>query len=167
MTIPSRAAAGLALAALLPVPALAQGAFADAASIDRAVVDFTGAPVGTPGGAGAPVDRRLRLAACSGPLALAFYGSRRDSVRVECPDAGGWRIFVALRAAASVAPAAQLIARGDMVSIVVAGGGFSVTQSGEAMEGGAQGEWIRVKPPGSAEPVRAQVVRPGRVNIPL
>ena len=52
------------------------------------------------------------------------------------------------------------------MSIVARGDGFSLTRQGVAMEDGAQGEWIRVRPAGShADPVRAQVVRPGTVGI--
>jgi hypothetical protein len=32
-----------------------------------------------------PVDRRLRLAACTAPLALGWYGARRDMVEVALP----------------------------------------------------------------------------------
>ena len=164
------AALGL-LASTISAQAQSARGFTDAAEIDRAVESFTGAPVGTPGGAARPVDRRLRLAPCSAPMALGWHGTRRDSVRVECPDAGSWRIFVALAAQPSVgSPAARavsVIARGEAVSIVVRGKGFSVSQAGEAMEAGALGEWIRVRTPGASEPLRAQIARPGLVVIPL
>ena len=48
-------------ALLLAAPALAQSALADLSAIDAAVARFAGAPLGAPGGAAAPVDRRLRL----------------------------------------------------------------------------------------------------------
>lgn len=171
---PTPTLASLAAIALLAgaMPALAEGsgAFIDPAQIDRAVEQFTGAPIGVAGGAARPVDRRLRLAQCRSPLALGWHGTRQDAVRVECPDSGSWRIFVAIGGGGTAGPAARmapLVARGDAVSIVVRGPGFSVTQSGEALETGAQGEWIRVRPPGGSEPLRAQVARPGQVVIPL
>ena len=40
-----------------------------------------------------------------------------------------------------------------------------VQQSGEAMEAGAQGEWIRVRPSGTRETLRARIEEPGRVVI--
>jgi flagellar basal body P-ring formation protein FlgA len=77
------------LTALSATPALAQAAYADLAVVDRAVAQFTGAPQGAPGGAAMPIDRRLRLAPCRVPLALGWYGTRRDTVEVACPMASG------------------------------------------------------------------------------
>ncbi len=158
------------LACAAPATAQITPGFVNPAEIDRAVEHFTGSPIGVTGGAALPVDRRLRLAQCRAPLALAWHGARQNTVKVECPDSGSWRIFVALSNARGAAPAGRrdrLVARGDAVSIIVRGAGFSVTQTGEAMEEGGQGEWIRVKPPGSAEPLRARIERPGLVTIPL
>lgn len=157
----------LLLAALFASPALA-AAFADLAVLDREIAAFTGAPQGAPGGAALPVDRRLRLSQCSGPLALSWYGSRRETVLVECPVAGGWKVYVPLRIAASASAATPIVARGEAVTVVVSGAGFAVSQPGEAIEPGALGAWIRVRKAGSkGEPIRAQVLRPGVVGIPL
>jgi flagella basal body P-ring formation protein FlgA len=157
----------------------AAAGFADLDAIDRQVEAFTGAPVGQPGGASTPVDRRLRLHACAAPLAVDWNGARRDSLVVRCPAAGGWRIFVQLSSAsvgAGMAGAAAMpaVSRGDAVTIAVQGDGFSVSQPGEALEGGPIGAWIRVRPAGSTrgasargETMRAQIVRPGMVAIPL
>jgi flagellar basal body P-ring formation protein FlgA len=153
--------------------------FADLASIDREVAAFTGAPVGAPGGAILPVDRRLRLRFCTNPLAVGWNGGRRDSVQVSCPDAGGWRIFVQIAAAQSAGAARPMagpaVNRGDAVTIAVQGDGFSVSQPGEALESGPMGGWIRVRAVrpnaaiarASGETLRAQIVRPGIVAIPL
>ena len=151
-------------------PALATGQvahFMDLALIDQAVVDFTGANIGAIGGARAPVDRRLRLSSCSTPRALIFYGRKQDSLQVSCPDAGSWSIFVTLTKAASAPKTQTLVAKGDRVSIAIEGRGFSVLQTGQALEGGAEGEWIRVVLPENGETIRARVERPGRVVIPL
>jgi flagella basal body P-ring formation protein FlgA len=51
--------------------------FAEMAAIDQAVAQFTGHPIGVPGGAAQPIDRRLRLAACTAPLALGCNAGRR------------------------------------------------------------------------------------------
>ena len=162
----------LLLAVLSGAPALAAG-FTDLPSIDREVAAFTGAPQGAPGGAALPIDRRLRLAQCSGLLALSWYGSRRETVLVECPVAGGWKVYVPLRLAASASAAGPIVARGEAVTVLVSGAGFAVSQPGEAMEPGAPGAWIRVRMTGGkgepqrAQVLRAQVLRAGVVGIPL
>jgi flagellar basal body P-ring formation protein FlgA len=157
--------------ALLAYAAAASG-YADLNAIDREVAGFTGAEIGQSGGASTPVDRRLRLRPCGSPLALSWRTGTHDSVVVQCQDPGSWRLFVPVRKATPAAgvSAEPVIGRGDAVSIAVTGDGFTVAQPGEAMEAGAVGAWIRVRPvtakPG-AEPMRAQVVRPGLVSLPL
>jgi len=153
-----------------PQRAHAASPFADLIEIDRQVSDFTGKPIGQTGGAMMPVDRRLRLNACMTPLALSWRTNQHDAVLVQCPDAGSWRIFVPVRAGAN-APAA--IARGESVKIAVVGEGFSVSQTGEALDGGAVGDWIRVRTLRSGsnysqgEAVRARIIRPGEVEVEL
>jgi flagella basal body P-ring formation protein FlgA len=147
--------------------------FADLAAIDRQVAQFTGSAIGQPGGAATPVDRRLRLRPCGAPLSLAWRGARRDTVIVQCPDAGAWRLFVPVAGAAPVEAALPAIARGDAVTIAVNGEGFSVSQPGEAMESGAVGAWIKVRAVrgqrryGANDTMQAQVVRPGLVAVPI
>lgn len=148
--------------------------FADLDSIDRQVARFTGAAVGQPGGAQAPVDKRLRLQPCFAPLALGWHGARRDTVVVQCPDAGSWKLYVPISGGSQGAIAAlPVVSRGDAVTIAVAGDGFTVSQPGEAMEAGAVGAWIKVRTvsasarPGASGTMRAQIVRPGLVAIPL
>lgn len=162
--------APLALTMLLPLcdgPASASG-ITDPAAIDRAVVAFTGADIGAPGGPRLPADRRLRLNACAAPLAVAWHGTARTSVRVECPGPQSWRIFVAVDAAngATGRAAAPAIKRGDALTIMVRGRGFSVQQTGEAMESGAVGDWIFVRTARKAEALRARIERPGLAVIP-
>lgn len=157
----------IALPLLCAAPSVRAQALVDPAAIDSAVAAFTGAEQGLPGGAAAPVDRRLRLAACPVPLALDWYGVRRETVTVSCRAAGGWRLFVPLSGAGGPA-AAPAIIRGDAVTISASGDGFAVSQPGEALEAGAIGAWIKVR--GSAagsQPLRARVIRPGLVGIAL
>lgn len=154
---------GLALAA----PALAQS-HADLDAVDRAVAQFTGLPQGQPGGAALPVDRRLRLAPCRVPLATGWYGARQDTVEVACPVPGGWKLFVPLAGAGRGEAAPVAVARGDAVSIAVSGEGFTVAQSGEALESGPIGAWIKVRTANPAAPaLRGRVLRPGLVGIEL
>jgi len=113
-----------------------------------------------------PVDRRLRLAACASPLDMAWQGARRDTVLVRCPQAGGWKLYVRMLASGATQAAAPVIMRGDAVTVTLRGPGFSVSQSGEAMDGGAVGEWVRVRV-GKDSEMRAQVLRPGTVGMNL
>ena len=145
----------------------------DLSIIDRAVADFTGATIGQPGGAKLPVDRRLRLASCNAPLDLQWFGRDQRSVQVACPTAG-WRIYVAVDAGAGGGHRAPpqygqtLVKRGENVSILVRGSGFTLTRQGSAVEDGAQGEWIKVRATGQrTETLRAMVIRPGQVGIDL
>lgn len=162
--------------AMIAAPGTAGAGFADLDAIDRRIAAFTGAAVGAVGGAQTPLDRRLRLRPCQEPLALTWRSARQDSVLVQCPDPGGWRLFVpVVRPAVSTpvapVPAPDVIARGDAVAIAVSGQGFTVSQPGEALESGAVGEWIRVRPASAsrqrAEEMRARVIRPGLVAMPL
>jgi flagella basal body P-ring formation protein FlgA len=146
--------------------------FADLPAIDREVARFTGASIGQEGGASLPVDRRLRLSPCASPLALGWQTARRETVVVQCPDIGGWRLFVPARASAQGTAAAPAVNRGDAVTIAVRGPGFSVSQPGEALEPGAPGAWVRVRAAGAGaraanDTMRAQVIRPGLVALPL
>ena len=158
------AAAAFGLAA----PVSAAG-FANPDEIDRAVAEFTGVPTGSQGGARLPVDRRLKLSQCSAPLALEWYGRTRDTVLVRCPVSGGWRIFVPVEAGPPAARAEKVVARGEVVTMAVRGNGFTLSRQGEALDSGAVGEWIRVRPAGAArqETVRVRVLQPGRVGMEL
>lgn len=162
--IPLLACAALCAAGM---PAVAAG-FADPAEIDQAVARFTGSPVGAEGGARLPVDRRLKLTPCDAPLALEWYGRYRDTVLVRCPVAGGWRLFVPVASGPVAARQEPAVARGESVAIVVQGKGFTLSRKGEALEGGAVGEWIRVRPAGTrTDPVRLRIVEPGKVGMDL
>ena len=160
---------GLVIASLVQgaSPALAQTT-ADLDAVDRAVAQFTGVPLGQPGGAAMPIDRRLRLTPCRVPLALAWHGLRRESVEVQCPMPGGWRLYVPLAGAGPAAMQSDAITRGDAVTVTVMGQGFAVSQNGEALESGPVGAWIKIRTGGNGAPVlRARVLRPGAVGIDL
>jgi len=157
----------ISLLLFLVAPAARAQGIEDPAAIDREVGAFTGQPIGAPGGAARPVDRRLRLAACSSPLALSWRGDAHASILVECPDVGGWHVFVATAApgTARQSATAPVIERGQSVTVALTGEGFSVSQPAEALESGAVGAWIRVRTQAKADPVQAQVVRPGLVEV--
>ncbi len=152
---------------LLADPALGQP-IADLAAIDSAVARFTGVAQGAPGGAALPVDRRLRLAPCSVPLTLEWYGQRRDTIVVNCLAPGGWHMFVPLVAGGSAIVAAPVVLRGDAVTITVRGEGFAVAQAGEALESGTVGSWIKVRGTTTNAAIqRARVEKPGAVGMEL
>ncbi|MEO0032282.1 MAG: hypothetical protein RIS94_2040 [Pseudomonadota bacterium] len=153
--------------ALLAAPMAHATPFADLAAIDSAVASFTGQPIGVPGGAATPVDRRLRLARCAGPLALSWRTDRHDSILVQCPDTQGWRLYVAVADAGRQDFSGPAVARGDAVTIAATGDGFSVSQPGEALDSGGIGAWIRVRTNAKADPMRARIVRPGLVELPV
>jgi flagella basal body P-ring formation protein FlgA len=160
---------GLGMMPATPAFAQATG-FADPAAIDAEIAAFTGAAAGAPGGARGPVDRRLRVAACGQPLQLAWHGRDAGMVRVECNGASPWRVFVAVNAAGatrSTPTAAPQIARGQVLTITLQGRGFAISQQAQALEAGRVGEWIRVRPEGSSEEVRARIDSPVRATIPL
>ena len=149
--------------------------FADLDAIDRQVAQFTGAGIGQDGGAASAVDRRLRLNPCISPLALSWRTQQQNTVVVQCSDAGGWRLYVPVnrRAAMPAQAPASVINRGDSVTIAVMGDGCSVSQPGEALESGAVGSWIRVRLASGSnrfskeDTMRARIIRPGLVGIPL
>ena len=73
-----------------------------------------------------------------------------------------------VRAGGFAQAASPVINRGDAVTIAVTGDGFALSQPGEALEAGAIGAWVRVRAAGGkAAPMRAQVVRPGLVSLPM
>lgn len=144
--------------------------FIDPVEIDRAVEDFTGAGIGQVGGARLPADRRLRLAPCVEPLKVKWHGRAQTIVRVDCPTTSnasdGWRIFMATSSVKPAPEIAKVVARGDPITVIVKGRGFSVQQSAEAMEAGAIGDWIAVRTERRADAIRARIERPGLAVIP-
>lgn len=152
------------LAALFAGCAAAQSAgFANLAEIDRLVAQFSGLPPG----AIPPTDRRLRLRACDAPLALAWHNTRRDTVRVECPRPGGWKLFVALGSAArEVIPhETPLVRKGEPVIIHIEGSGFSIATSGTALDNGGAADQVRVRPDGTKASLNGRVEAAGTVTV--
>lgn len=160
----------ISLLAASAAPAFAADGIIDHAALDQAIEGFTGSPIGAVGGARAPIDRRLRLAAC-GDVVINWRTPRQDTLVLTCREGPSWKLFVPVvvdgSATAKSDPGAQGIARGDVVTVQVKGDGYSVSQSGEAAEDGAVGSWIKIKLPGKGDMLSAQVVRPGLVMLPV
>lgn len=167
----------IALAAAAGAPALAQQKFENLDRLDGLVAMTVGANIGEPGGPIAPVDRRLRLAAC--PVTPSVDGPTFGAAIVKC-DALGWRIRVPLSGggAAAAAPVARygvaarpaqrdmVVKRGDPVQLLAGNASFSVSRVMIADEDGAVGDTIRVREDKKSAPVLAQVVEMGTVRIP-
>ncbi|WP_370310016.1 flagella basal body P-ring formation protein FlgA [Sphingobium abikonense] len=170
-------------------PALAQPTFENLDRIDSLVAMTVGANMGEPGGPAAPVDRRLRLAAC--PSTPTVEGPVFGAAMVKC-EALGWRIRVPLvkgvaaasygpvpgaapraapsngfaRAAVAAAPREDVVRKGDPVQLMAGNASFSVSRMMIADEGGAVGDTIRVREDRKSPPIFAQIVDMGMVRIP-
>jgi flagella basal body P-ring formation protein FlgA len=176
----------LAAVALTAAPALAQQKFENLDRIDSLVAMTVGANLGEPGGPAAPVDRRLRLAAC--PTTPTVEGPVFGAAMVKC-EALGWRIRVPLVAGASAAasgpvpraaapvsrftraapdasPRETVVRKGDPVQLMAGNAAFSVSRMMIADEDGAVGQTIRVREDKKSAPIFAQVVEMGVVQIP-
>lgn len=168
----------LALSASASDPALAQQKFENLDRIDSLVAMTVGANMGEPGGPMAPVDRRLRLAAC--PATPSVDGPVFGAAIVRC-DALGWRIRVPLVAGGAVAASGSvartalaaravakeaIVKKGDPVQLMAGNASFSVSRMMIADEDGAVGEAIRVREDRKSPPVLAQVVEAGLVRVP-
>jgi len=154
-------------AALASAQDRSRNAFIDPVEIDRAVQEFTGAGIGEVGGAQLPADRRLKLAACDLPLKVKWHGRAQTIVRVDCQAPESWRIFMATSSKKQAPENPRIVARGDPITLLVRGRGFSVQQSAEAMEAGAIGDWIAVRTERRADAIRARIERPGLAVIPI
>jgi len=155
----------------------APGDFQSTVLLDAVVTQFTGQPVGAEGGARAPVDPRLKLAACAAPQ-LEWRSETHDAVVVRCM-APEWRIFVPVKTAARaplaatvinrpapVVKAEPVIRRGDPVTLEAGATGFSITREGVAMGDAAPGGRLMVKVDERKPPIQAVAIETGRARLP-
>ncbi|ODP39044.1 flagella basal body P-ring formation protein FlgA [Sphingomonas turrisvirgatae] len=163
------------IAILLLASAAAPG-FQSTEALDRLVERFAGAPIGQEGGARAPVDKRLKLAACADPQ-LSWRSAAEDAVVIRCQGPQQWRLFVPVialpRPAApprTAAPAIVkpdfVIKRGDPVMVEAGAAGFSITREGIAVSDAAAGTRVAVKVDDKRPPIAAVAVSPGRARLP-
>ena len=167
----------LLAALILAAPAAAQD-FQSTAMLDTIVAQFTGKRLGEEGGARAPVDNRLKLAACSAPQ-LEWRNQAKDAVIVRCMEPG-WRIFVPVNAAPQPKPAAvpvvaaaapvavkaeNVIRRGDPVPVEVNAAGFSITREGVAMSDAPAGGRLMIRIDEKKPPVQAIAIESGRARL--
>jgi flagella basal body P-ring formation protein FlgA len=143
----------------------------DLALLDRAAEIFAGAPRGTPGGPVAPIDRRLRLAACGSSPEFTWRSDAHDAIVIRCPEANGWRLFVAVASSpvamqAAAAKVEPVIRRGDSVTMEAGRDGFAVSADGVAMNDAAPGQRLQIKVEGAKSPVQAVAVEAGKATLP-
>lgn len=161
---------------------VAPGEIQSTTDLDQLVAQFTGKPVGAEGGARAPVDARLRLAACAAPQ-LDWRTPAKDAVVIRCM-APMWRIFVpavattpppaaapapgtvTAAAAPPAPPPAPVVKRNDPVTVEARSAGFSITRDGIALGDAAPGERLMVRVDPQKPPIQAIAVAPGRVTLP-
>ena len=164
---------GVLLCACAAAPLSAQG-FENLDRLDIRVAAALGANVGEPGGPAAPLDRRLRLAACPQPAEIGEPAL--GAVTIRCQPLG-WRIRVPLVAApqaqaparsadAAPARAAPVIRRGDQIQLVAISAAFTVSTLAVAEQDGAPGDRIRVRTEHRTAPVIGLVLDDGRVALP-
>ncbi len=167
------------LASLLATtPLAAQSAMPPAQDLDlleQMVLGTLQAGIGQPGGPMAPIDRRMRLAAC--PTGIQIDPPTAGAVTVRCTTAG-WRLRVPLtRAYDSLAATASAmgssspsipnaeVRKGDPVQLTAQGSSFSISVEAMAMEDGRVGNRIRVASAAKGRPMFAEVVDVGRVRL--
>lgn len=158
-------------------PLLAQTALPPAQDLDQLeqiVVTTLGADVGQPGGPMAPIDRRMRLAAC--PIGIQVDPPTLGAVTIRCTTAG-WRLRVPLMRAEMVgaggvnqyggrpAPVKADIRKGDPVQLVAQGQSYSISVDAMAMEDANIGSRIRVSAASRPGTLFAEVIDVGRVRL--
>ena len=164
----------LPLLALLAAPAAAATPqFQNIDALEARLVNALGANIGEPGGPAAPIDRRLKLAAC--PATVQIDPPVMGAIALRCAPLN-WRIRVPIQrlgnaqnvAMGSVmgAKADPVVRRGDPVDLIAETNGFSVSVSAIAQEDGAPGSRIRVKAGDQKSPIFAEVIEAGRVRLP-
>lgn len=164
-------------ALLIATPAVAQSAFQDTASLDRAVASFTGHAIGEEGGARTAIDSRLKLAQCP-TVALSWHGLNHDAVTVTC-SGPNWHVYVPVNMPAapspgvSIAPTVTLpakpeivIHRGDPVMVEASQAGFSISREAIAQGNAAAGERFMAKGQGDKNAFQAVAIASGRATLP-
>ncbi|SFS12833.1 flagella basal body P-ring formation protein FlgA [Sphingomonas jatrophae] len=154
---------------LLAAPAAA-APFQNLAALETRLTGALGAGIGEVGGPAAPIDRRLKLAACPQPVSIE--PPALGAVTLACP-AIGWKLRVPLKRLAMTSAAgspamraAPVIKRGDPVELVAERDGFVVSTQTVAQEDGVAGGRIRLRADAKAPVVIAEVVELGRARIP-
>lgn len=165
--------ASLALLTVSAPAATAQQVHQDWQTIDM----LTQAIAGAMGRTAAPIDRRIKLAAC--PEQPSITAMDAQTLAVRCPSLG-WRLRVpmmggatgggamaepAASAAARPAAGAPVIRRGDNVRVSIDSANFSVSYAAVATQDGRIGETIALRGNDAKNLLSATVTGPGRARI--
>lgn len=165
MTIFRHLSSAVLAACILTSPAAA-AQFEPLDLLEARIVTTLGAGIGEAGGPAAPVDRRLKLAACTGTPEIATPRPATAVVRCTAP---AWRIYVPLvplsKAAAGVEELKPVIRKGEQVDLVASGKGFTVSTVAVAEQDGMIGGSIRVRLAPRSTPLTVRVLGPGRAAI--
>ncbi len=162
---------GIAALTLITASPVIAASFQDLATLDVAVAATMGAEIGAPGGARAPVDRRLKLKPC--PEAPAVSGPVMGAAVVRCAPLG-WAIRVPLLLNGSQSAQTtgtgdaerDAVTRGQAVRLTVDGVGFSLSRTMIADATGRIGDMISVREHRSARPILARITGVGEVTVP-
>ena len=149
--------------------AVAQRQFQDLDELDGLIATSLGARAGEVGGATQPLDRRLRLIACTQTINVST--PQNGSVIVACGETG-WRLRVATRApevaqsnTESAVSDEPIVRRGDEIQLVVMGTGFVVSTRAVCDQNGRVGDRVRVRIPDRNAPVYGTVLPDGRIRL--
>lgn len=156
------------LALVLGAPAGAQNGIQDLEQLDALVATALGAGIGQPGGARAPIDRRLKLKAC--PETPVVDDPVMNAVAVRCNPIG-WRIRVpiAMAAGGQAARAEELaregVKRGEPILLTVSRPSFTLSRIMIADRDGRVGDVIPVREDPRSQPIFVRIVEPGVATI--
>ena len=147
-------------------------ALQDLDQLDILVAAAMGAEIGEPGGARAPIDRRLKLEAC--PETPQIAGPDLNAAAVRC-NALGWRIRVPLNLTESAKAAnAQgrnrvageaAVKRGEPILLTVERPSFTLSRVMVADKDGRVGEVIPVRDTPRGTPIFVRITEPGMATI--
>lgn len=144
--------------------------FEDLAALEARLIAVAGAEIGAPEGPVHGIDRRLRLRRCP---AIVEITRTPSGLSAACPTLG-WRVHVAMRgggsggaghAAQAREAGAPAIRRGDAVLVRISGRGFAAGLRATALEDGAVGARIRLRPDSNPRsPITAIVTGAGEAT---
>ncbi|QTD55444.1 flagella basal body P-ring formation protein FlgA [Parasphingorhabdus cellanae] len=142
--------------------------FEDTAKLDQQVATYLNASIGDVGGARAPIDAKLKLKRCAGPV--QFSNTNRNAVLVSCAD-WGWRIFVPVQGGQSrqldraAAKDEFVVFRNQPLTLVVKRPSFSISYNVVAQKNGRIGDYIPVRASRKSKMLMARVSGSGSVEL--
>lgn len=118
-----------------------------------------------------PLARGERITADMVTIQSVMVNASRRGVLGKADDVEGMEVRRPVNAGSVITPdllaAPDAVERGDHVIISAKSGGFSVTSRGKALANASVGEQVLVENLRSSRTVRANVIAPGRVEIPM